>query len=78
MSISAIISKGSRFDRALATVESLPTEDQAMLVEVIAKRVSAKRRQQMVREVAHARKDYQRGRVRRGSAVELMREARAK
>lgn len=68
----------AKFAEALAVVESLPVEDQSALVEVVNKRVAAARRAQMVREVAEARADHRRGKVKRGSAADLMRELRGK
>ena len=67
-----------KFSAALATVETLPSEDQAALVEVVHKRLAAARRAEMVREVAEARADFRRGKVKRGSAADLMRELRGK
>ncbi len=78
MSNAILFRKSSRFDRVLTSVESLPVEDQAILVEVIAKRVTARRRQRLLQEVAHAREEYRQGRIRRGTAAELMQEVRAK
>ena len=49
-----------------------------MLVEVVNKRIAATRRREMVREIAEARADYRRGKVKRGSASDLMRELRGK
>jgi len=68
----------AKFADALASVETLPVEDQAALVEVVNKRIAASRRREMVREIAEARADYQRGKVKRGSTAELMRELRGK
>jgi hypothetical protein len=68
----------AKFADALASVETLPVEDQAALVEVINKRIAAARRREIVREIAEARTDYRRGNIRRGSASDLMRELRGK
>lgn len=70
--------KTSKFANALASVETLPVEDQAALVEVVNKRIAASRRREMVREIAEARTDYQRGKVKRSSTAKLMRELRGK
>ena len=67
-----------KFSAALATVETLPAEDQAALVEVVNKRLAAARRAEMVREIAEARADFRRGKVKRGPAADLMRELRGK
>lgn len=68
----------AKFAEALASVETLPVEDQVALVEVVNKRITAARRQEMVQEIAEARAAYRRGNVKRGSATELMRELRSK
>ena len=68
----------AKFANVLASVETLPVEDQAALVEVVNKRIAATRRREMVQEIAEARADYRRGNVKRGSAADLMRELRAK
>jgi len=46
--------KTSRFQAVLASVESLPTDDQAILAEVVTKRVAAMRRRQLVKEIGQA------------------------
>ena len=68
----------SSFADALARVETLPVDDQAALVELVNKRISAARRQEMLQEIMKAREDLVRGKVKRGSAADLMRELRAK
>ena len=68
----------ARFADALASVETLPVEDQAALVEVVNRRIAATRRREMVQEIAQARADYRRGNVKHGSATDLMRELRGK
>ena len=68
----------ANFADALASVETLPLEDQAALIEVVSKRIAATRRREMVQEIVEARADYRRGNVKRGSATDLRRELRAK
>ena len=72
MSATMTAVKISRFQAVLASVESLPTDDQAVLAEVVAKRVAAKRRRQLVREIDQARHDYRRGKVHRGTAADFI------
>jgi hypothetical protein len=71
MSATMTAVKTSRFQAVLASVESLPTEDQAILAEVVTKRVAAKRRRQLVRDIGQARLDYRRGKVHRGTAADF-------
>jgi len=68
----------AKFADALAVAETLPVEDQAVLVEVLNKRIAATRRREMAREITEARADYRRGNVQRGSASDVMRELRGK
>lgn len=70
----ATMKHGSPFAAALASVETLPVDDQAALVEVVNKRLAATRRAEMVQEIEAAQTDYRRGKVKRGSAADLMRE----
>ena len=64
----------ARFADALAAVETLPMEDQVALVDVVNKRIISARRRAMAQEIAEARADYRRGKVKRGSAADMMRE----
>ncbi len=68
----------TKFADALASVETLPLEDQTALVEVVNKRIAAARRLEIVRKIAGARADYRRGKVKRGSAADLMHDLRGK
>ena len=68
----------AKFAEALDLVETLPVEDQTALIEVVARRIAATRRREMMREIAEARANYRRGNVKRGSAADLMRELRGK
>ena len=63
---SAMMKHGSPFAEAMASVETLPLEDQAALAEEISKRV------------ASARRDYRGGRVKPGSSTDLIAELRSK
>ena len=76
MSATLTAAKTSRFQMVLAFVESLPMDDQAMLAEVVTKRVAAKRRRELVKEIGQARHDYRRGKIQRGTAADLMAELR--
>jgi hypothetical protein len=67
---------GSTFDRALATVDALAVDEQEALVDVVQKRIAATRRAALAEAVGGSRRDYRRGRVRRGTADDLMAELR--
>ena len=64
----------SQLQEALETVESLPDEEQMLLVDVLKKRLVARRRAKLVQEVRESRAAYKRGDVRRGSVQKLMEE----
>ena len=66
--------RSSYFQEVLETVESLPLDEQAMLVEIIQRRVRQHRREQLVKEIAEAREAYQLGDVGRGTVNDLMSE----
>jgi len=73
-----MITQATKFADALAAVENFPVEDQAALVEVLNKGLTSARRQQMAQEFVDARAAYRQGRVKRGSAADLVRELRRK
>ncbi|MCI2429061.1 hypothetical protein LM604_00185 [Candidatus Acetothermia bacterium] len=62
------------FQDVIETVEALPPDDQELLIELIRQRLIQHRRAQLVTEVTEARQAYQRGRVRRGTIADLMKE----
>lgn len=64
----------SQFQEIIETVESLPFEDQFLLIDIIRQRLIQQRRAELVAEVAEARQAYQRGEVRRGTVADLMQE----
>ena len=66
--------KTSEFQKALEIVEALPLEAQAILIDIIEKRLSQQKRAKLVQEVQEAEQDYAEGRVRRGSVADLMAE----
>lgn len=64
--------------RSFGHVETLSVDDQVALVEVVNKRIAAARQWEIIQEIAEARSEYRRGKVKRGSAADLMRELRGK
>lgn len=64
----------SSFQEVLERVESLPPDDQELLIELVRRRLIQHRRAELVMEVAEARQAYQQGRVRRGTVDDLMKE----
>ena len=62
------------FQDLIEAVESMPLEDQSMLVELINKRIIEKRRAELVAEVQDARSAFKRGDVKRGTFEDLMKD----
>lgn len=64
----------SKFQQAIDLVESLSIDEQAVLIDLIQKRLHQKRRSQLIQEVKAAEADYVQGNVRRGTVANLMAE----
>jgi hypothetical protein len=62
------------FQDLIDAVESLPLDDQSMLVELISKRIMEKRRAELVGEVREAREEFRKGKVKRGTIADLMKD----
>ena len=60
--------------QALDVVEALDPEEQAILVNIITKRLSQEHRDELLKEVAQTRRDYQQGNIKKGSVADLMAE----
>jgi hypothetical protein len=69
-----MVEKISTLQKAIDAVEALEPEEQAMLLDIISKRLSQQRRNELIMDVAQARDDYQKGNVKRGSVADLMAE----
>ncbi|MBN3923759.1 hypothetical protein [Nostoc sp. NMS4] len=69
-----MLEKTSTFQKAIEAVEALDPEAQAILVDIIQKRLKQQRRDDLLKEVAQAESDYAQGNVRRGSVADLMAE----
>lgn len=64
----------SELQRVIEDVETLPVDDQMLLIEIIRQRLIQQRRSELAAEVAGAREAYQTGNVRRGSVEDLLHE----
>jgi hypothetical protein len=62
------------FQDLIDAVESLPLDDQSMLVELINKRITEKRRAELVGEVGEAREAFRKGEVKHGAVEDLMKD----
>lgn len=64
----------SRFQQAIESVEQLSPDDQALLIEIVRRRLIEQRRDELAEEIAEARAAYQQGKVQRGTVADLMKE----
>ena len=67
----------SRFQEIIEVVENLPPDDQALLIEIIRRRLIQQRRTELAADIAEARNAYERGEVRRSGVANLMQELQA-
>ena len=66
--------KSSDLQRVIEDVETLPVDDQMLLIEIIRQRLIQHRRSDLIADVAEARQAYQDGDVRRGTVDDLLKE----
>jgi hypothetical protein len=62
------------FQDLIDAVESMPLDDQSMLVNLINKRIQEKRRAELVSVVHEARDAFKRGESKRGTFEDLMKD----
>ena len=65
------------FHEALELVESLPDAQQDDLIDILRRRRLERRREALARNVESARRELERGEVRRGGVEDLLRELEA-
>ena len=58
-------------------VETMPSDQQLDLVELIRKRLAERRREEIAASIREARADYRAGKVRRGTVADLMKDLRS-
>lgn len=66
------------FQDLIDVIESLPLDDQFVLVEIINKRIIERRREGLVAEVKEAREAFRSGEVKRGTVKDLMKDLKAR
>ncbi len=67
-------SGSSVFQKTIEDVESLPVDDQLLLVEIIKQRLIQHRRAELTTVITEAREAYRIGNVRRGTPEDLLKE----
>lgn len=64
----------SQFQQALEAVEVLSLQDQAMLLDILQNRLRQQRRNELLKEVAEVRQEYDECNVKFGSVADFMAE----
>ncbi len=62
------------FNDILEAVEKLPEDDQEALIDIVRRRQIERRREQIVKEVARARRQFRAGKAKVATPAEIMRE----
>ncbi len=62
----------SAFQQAIETVESLPLDDQIILLELLNKRLHQRQRNQLLSEIEEVRQDYANGDIHYGSVADFL------
>ena len=68
--------KESPFQKALATIEALPSHQQVDLVEVMRRRLAESRRDEIAANIREAKADFRKGQVKKGTLPDLMKDLR--
>jgi len=66
--------KQSQFQKALDVIETLPSDQQADLVEVLHRRLAEHRRDEIAASIREAKADYRAAKVKKGTVADLMRD----
>ncbi|MBW1863762.1 MAG: hypothetical protein JRJ02_15560 [Deltaproteobacteria bacterium] len=62
------------FDKALEIIESFPEDQRESIIEIVRRRLTKERREQLAQTIKEARQEYTRSEIRRGNVDDLMRE----
>ena len=62
----------SHFQELIEKIESLPYDDQEILIDIISKRLAQYRRAKLLKEISESLEAYERGDVRRGTVDDFM------
>jgi hypothetical protein len=64
--------KTSAFQQALESVESLPLEDQEILLDILQKRLQERRRTNLYQEVSAIKQEFAQGNIKFGSVDQFL------
>jgi len=73
----AMKTKQSPFQKALDMVETLPTDQQSDLADIVRRRLAERRRDEIAAGIREAKADYRAGKVKKGTVADLMRDLRS-
>jgi DNA-binding transcriptional regulator YbjK len=62
----------SNFERVLESVEALSVDEQEALIELVKRRLAERRRSEIAQNIAQAHREYQEGKVFRGTTDEII------
>lgn len=62
------------FENILGSIETMELQEQQLIIDIVQKRISEKKRECIIKEVQQGRLDYKNGNVKRGSVKELLKE----
>jgi hypothetical protein len=65
------------YGQVLDSIEALPEEQQESLLDIVRKRLTERRRAELVKSVAEARKEFKSGKIRPATTSEIMRKVLA-
>ncbi len=63
-----------RFADVLESVENLPNDEKEMLIDIVRKRMIGERREEMLRDIEEADRDFREGRCKTATVDEIMQE----
>lgn len=66
----------SNFERVLDSVEALSVDEQEALIQLVQRRLTERRREEIAANIAQSRADYQAGTVFRGTVDQVINELR--
>lgn len=66
--------KTSTFQQAIDVIESLPLEDQEILIALIQKRIKEQKRKQLLQDIAEVETEYAEGQVKFGTVDDFLAE----
>lgn len=66
----------SRFEQVLESVEALSIDEQEVLIDVVQRRLTERRRSEIAANIAQAQVEYQAGQLLRGTVVQIIDELR--